>query len=261
VNAALVALGGPPLTEAAVLGELRPHAERIARHTRDTSLWLATEMARGRKVLFEGAQGTLLDLDHGTYPFVTSSNCVAANAAIGSGVGPGALGTIVGIAKAYTTRVGSGPFPTELTGPTGDRLRELGAEYGATTGRPRRCGWLDACVLRFAVRVNGLSCLALTKLDVLSPFETLKIAVAYEIDGAVTSELPPDAELLSRAKPIYEELPGWGVPLGALRRAEELPDAARRYVGRIEELCRVPVTAISVGPDRDETMILGPPFN
>jgi adenylosuccinate synthase len=249
VNAALQAFGGDPMTEAAVLDELRPHAARLARHSRDTSLWL-----------FEGAQGTLLDVDHGTYPFVTSSNCVAANAAIGSGVGPGALGTIVGIAKAYTTRVGSGPFPTELTDATGERLRAVGAEYGATTGRPRRCGWQDACVLRFAARVNGLHCLALTKLDVLSSFETLKIAVAYDIDGSRTEELPPDAELLARAKPVYEELPGWVMPLGKLRSVDELPLAARRYVGRIEELGRVPVTAISVGADREETVVLGPPF-
>ncbi len=260
VNAALQALGGAAMNEAEVLAELRPHAARLARHSRDTSLWLAGEMAKGRTVLFEGAQGTLLDPDHGTYPYVTSSNCVAANAAIGSGVGPAALGTIVGIAKAYTTRVGSGPFPTELTDATGDRLRQLGAEYGATTGRPRRCGWQDACVLRYAARVNGLHCLALTKLDVLSSFETLKIAVAYEIDGARTEDLPPDAELLSRAKPIYEELPGWVMPLGKCRRVEELPLAARQYVGRIEELGRVPVTAISVGADREETVVLGPPF-
>ncbi|HUB07776.1 MAG TPA: adenylosuccinate synthase [Myxococcales bacterium] len=259
-NREIAALGGEPLAEAAVLDELRPRAERLARYRADTSLWLARAIAAGKSVLFEGAQGTLLDVDHGTYPFVTSSSCVSANAAIGSGVGPGSLGTIVGIAKAYTTRVGEGPFPTELAGPAGEELRKLGAEYGATTGRPRRCGWLDGCILRFAARVNGLSCLAITKIDVLSAFDEIEVAVAYEIDGARVDELPPDAEVLARAKPVYERLPGWKKPLGAIRRAAELPAEARRYVARIEELSGVPVAAISVGADRDETIAVARPF-
>ena len=261
VNLEIQALGGEPLSFERVLGELQPHAQRLARYRTDTSLWLSRAIAQGRRVLFEGAQGTLLDVDHGTYPFVTSSSCVAASAAIGSGVGPGALGTIVGIAKAYTTRVGSGPFPTELLGEDGERLRQLGAEFGATTGRPRRCGWLDGQVLRFATRVNGLTCLAVTKIDILSAFEKIPVAVAYDIDGERTVELPADAELLARARPVYEELPGWRKPLGELRRVEQLPIEVRRYVARIEELAGVPVAALSVGPSREETLTLGPPFS
>ncbi|MHB8418600.1 MAG: adenylosuccinate synthase [Myxococcales bacterium] len=259
-NREIEALGGERLAEAAVLDELRPQGARLARYRTDGSLWLSRALAAGKSVLFEGAQGTLLDVDHGTYPFVTSSSCVAANAASGSGVGPGSLGTIVGIAKAYTTRVGEGPFPTELTGPSGEELRRLGVEYGATTGRPRRCGWLDGCVLRFAARVNGLDCLALTKIDVLSAFDQLEVAVAYDIDGERTAELPPDAETLARAVPVYETLPGWRRPLSGCRRLEELPAEARRYLARIEELAGVPVAAISVGADRDETIALRPPF-
>ncbi|MHB1844937.1 MAG: adenylosuccinate synthase [Deltaproteobacteria bacterium] len=260
LNREIGLLGGEPLREDEIVQELSPHAARLAPLRVDGSLWLSRAMADGASVLFEGAQGTLLDVDHGTYPFVTSSNCVAANAAIGSGVGPKRLGRIVGIAKAYTTRVGSGPFPTELEDATGQRLREVGQEYGATTGRPRRCGWLDAVVLRFAARVNGLDALALTKIDVLSSFDELRIAVAYDIDGERTLELPSDAELLARAKPVYESLPGWRAPLSSMRRLEELPVEARRYVARLEELSAVPVVAISVGPDRAETLCLGAPF-
>ncbi len=260
VNGEIERLAGTALTEAEVLDELSPHAARIAPLRVDGSLWLSRELAAGEAVLFEGAQGTLLDVDHGTYPFVTSSNCVAANAAVGSGLGPKAIGTVVGIAKAYTTRVGAGPFPTELTDATGDLLRELGQEYGATTGRPRRCGWLDAVVLRYAARVNGLDALALTKIDVLSAFDELCVATAYELDGERLDELPPDAEALSRAKPVYERLPGWRRPLSAVRRLAELPAEARRYVERIEALSGVPVAAISVGPDRAETLSLTAPF-
>ncbi len=259
-NARIEALGGGPLDAEEVIAELLPHAGRIAPLRADGSLFLARAIAAGKSILFEGAQGTLLDVDHGSYPFVTSSSCVAGSAAAGSGVGPGALGTILGVAKAYTTRVGEGPFPTELPGEAGDRLRALGTEYGATTGRPRRCGWQDTCVLRFAARVNGLHGLVLTKLDVLSSFPAIPVAVAHDLDGERVTDLCADAELLSRAKPVYEELPGWRAPLTGIRREADLPREARRYVERIAELSGVPVVAVSVGPDRAETIALGPPF-
>jgi adenylosuccinate synthase len=260
VNAVIKTYGGEPFSEAEVLAELLPYAERLKRHTTDTALWLHQAIRAGKSVLFEGAQGTLLDVDHGTYPFVTSSSCVAANAAIGSGVGPETLGTVVGIAKAYATRVGSGPFPSELDDPIGQKLRELGSEYGATTGRPRRCGWPDALVLRYAARVNGLTSLALTKIDILSAFDQLRLAVAYDVDGERMDELPADAEVLARAQPVYEDVPGWRTSLRGLRKLEDLPKAARNYVARLEELSGVPISAISVGPEREETIVVGKPF-
>ena len=260
VNAVLRSFGGEPFTESEVVDQLTPFAERLRAHRTDTALWLHRANCAGKSVLFEGAQGTLLDVDHGTYPFVTSSACVAANAAIGSGVGPASLGTVVGIAKAYATRVGSGPFPTELSDATGEKLRALGKEFGATTGRPRRCGWPDALVLRYAVRINGLSCLALTKIDILSDFDTLQLAVAYEVDGERLTELPADAEILARATPVYEALPGWHTPLRGMRRLADLPSAARHYVDRLQELCDVKIAALSVGPEREETIVLDAPF-
>jgi adenylosuccinate synthase len=234
--------------------------ERLRPHVSDVSLFLAGQVRRGARILFEGAQGTLLDVDHGTYPFVTSSNCVAGNAAVGSGLGPTAIDKVMGISKAYTTRVGGGPFPTELTDETGDRLRKVGDEFGTTTGRPRRCGWLDGVVLRYAVRVNGLWGLALTKMDVLSGLKTLQICNAYELDGKRITELPGDYEDLARVKPLYETLPGWDEKLAGVRTFEELPENARRYVRRVEEICGVPVTCISVGADRGETVLLQNPF-
>jgi adenylosuccinate synthase len=259
-NRALVELGGAPMDAGEVAHQLDPFAARLAKYRGDASLFLSHAIASGSSVLFEGAQGTLLDIDHGTYPFVTSSSCVAASAALGSGVGPGQLGTIVGIAKAYSTRVGSGPFPTEEMGAEGDKLRTIGDEFGATTGRPRRCGWLDGPVLRYAARVNGLNCLALTKIDVLSAFDRLRIAVAYDLDGERTEELPPDAELLARAQPVYEDLPGWHVPLTGMRRLDQLPPAARRYLERIEEIAGVAVAALSVGAERGQVIAVRPPF-
>jgi adenylosuccinate synthase len=234
--------------------------ERLRPHVTDVSLYLAGQVQRGARILFEGAQGTLLDVDHGTYPFVTSSNCVAGNAAVGSGLGPTAIDKVMGISKAYTTRVGGGPFPTELTDETGERLRKVGDEFGATTGRPRRCGWLDGVVLRYAVRVNGLWGLALTKMDVLSGLKTLQICNAYELDGKRITELPGDYEDLARVKPIYETLQGWDEKLAGVRTFEELPENAKRYVRRVEEICGVPVVCISVGADRGETVLLQNPF-
>jgi adenylosuccinate synthase len=250
----------PALEAAQIAAEYLALGERLRPYATDASLFLHRQLQAGAKVLFEGAQGTLLDVDHGTYPFVTSSNCVAGNAAVGSGIGPTQIDQVIGISKAYTTRVGGGPFPTELTGELGDRLRKVGDEFGATTGRPRRCGWLDGVVLRFSVRVNGLASIALTKLDVLSGLAALEVCVAYELDGRRVEELPSDPEDLERVKPIYERLPGWEEKLAGTRSFDALPQAARRYVKRVEEIAGVPVTCVSVGADRGETILLQNPF-
>jgi adenylosuccinate synthase len=234
--------------------------DQIRAHASDTSLFLAKEVRRGTRILFEGAQGTLLDVDHGTYPYVTSSNTVSGNAAVGSGLGPTCIDRVLGIVKSYTTRVGGGPFPTELGDATGERLRKVGDEFGATTGRPRRCGWLDVVVLRFAARVNGLWGMALTKLDVLSGLDTIKVCVAYELDGQRLEELPGELDDFARVKPIYEELPGWKESLSMARTLEDLPANALRYVRRIEETSGIPVVCLSVGPDRGETIVLSNPF-
>jgi adenylosuccinate synthase len=217
---------------------------------------LDQSMRNGKNVLFEGAQGTFLDIDHGTYPFVTSSNCVAGAVCTGSGVGPTKIDRVIGITKAYTTRVGAGPFPTELEDEIGQELRRAGAEFGATTGRPRRCGWLDAVLLREAVTVNGLTDLAINKLDVLSGFKELKICTAYDIDGKVTEDFPMTLSEAESAKPVYETLPGWTEDLTKMTSIEEFPDNARRYVERIEALGEVSATMLSVGPGREETIIL-----
>jgi adenylosuccinate synthase len=250
----------PELDSAKLVADFSALGERLRPHVGDASLFLAAQVARGARILFEGAQGTLLDVDHGTYPYVTSSNCVAGNAAVGSGLGPTAIDKVMGISKAYTTRVGGGPFPTELTDALGEQLRKVGDEFGATTGRPRRCGWLDGVVLRYAVRVNGLSSLALTKMDVLSGIKSLQLCNAYELDGQRVTELPGDYEDLARVKPIYETMPGWDEKLAGVRTFDELPENAKRYVRRVEEISGVPVTCISVGADRGETVLLQNPF-
>ena len=210
----------------------------------------------GKNILFEGAQGTFLDIDHGTYPFVTSSNCVAGAVCTGSGIGPTRIDRVIGITKAYTTRVGSGPFPTELNDAIGEELRRAGAEFGATTGRPRRCGWLDGVLLREAVTVNGLTDLAINKLDILSGFDELKICTAYDIDGKITEDFPMTLSEAERAKPIYETLPGWKEDVRGMTTIEEFPDNARRYIERIEAIAEVPAALLSVGPGREETIIL-----
>ncbi|HZZ83420.1 MAG TPA: adenylosuccinate synthase [Anaeromyxobacteraceae bacterium] len=248
------------LDEASIVKGHAALGRRLATYARDASLWLHRAIQQGRSVLFEGAQGTLLDVDHGTYPFVTSSNTVAGNAVVGSGVGPTAIDRVIGITKAYSTRVGSGPYPSELLDATGEKLRQLGGEFGATTGRPRRTGWMDALALRYAARVNGLDGIAVMKLDVLTGFEQLQIAVAYELDGKRVEEMPSDLEDLERAKPVYETLPGWSEPLSGARSWNDLPVNARRYVERVAELVGVKVIAVSVGPDRDETIVLENPF-
>ena len=205
--------------------------------------------------MFEGAQGTLLDIDHGTYPYVTSSNSTIGGVCTGLGVGPRAIDGVLGVAKAYTTRVGEGPLPTELTGELGNRLRESGQEFGAVTGRPRRCGWYDAVTVRYAARVNGLDALALTKLDVLDGLPELQICTAYRIRGAVLNDMPGDLAQLASCEPVYETLPGWTQPTRGVRRYEDLPREAQAYIARIEDVSGVPAAIISTGSDREDTII------
>jgi adenylosuccinate synthase len=243
-----------------VTAEYMGYADKLRRYVGDASRLVHDEIKKGRHVLFEGAQGALLDVDHGTYPFVTSSSTLAAGACTSAGIGPTAITSVIGIAKAYTTRVGGGPFPTELTDALGDRLREAGGEYGATTGRPRRCGWLDVAALRLAVRWNGLSGLALTKLDVLRGMGALKICVGYTVDGEAFDELPTDPGEIDRAVPVYEELEGWDADTREVRDFAELPPAAQKYVRRIEALVGVDCALISVGPGRAETIVIRNPF-
>jgi adenylosuccinate synthase len=260
-NAQIQALGGDKCELQPLIDWALKLGERMRPYVGDASEVLSHEVAKGRAVLFEGAQGTLLDIDHGTYPYVTSSNTVAGNAAVGAGLGPTAIHSVIGITKAYTTRVGNGPLPTELHDSVGERLRSVGAEFGATTGRPRRCGWLDALVLRYAARVNGLSGLAMTKLDVLTGFEKILVAIAYKLpNGKTVSEFPSDPELLERAQPIYEELPGWKEPLGDQREYDELPENTRRYIERVEQLVGVETIAVSVGAERAQTIVRKNPF-
>ena len=249
--------GHPGYTVDEVFDYCMRFAERMVPMLVDGGQLVHDALAAGRKVLFEGAQGTLLDVDHGTYPYVTASSPTAGGIAPGAGVGPAAVTCVLGVAKAYTTRVGLGPFPTELTDDIGDSIREKGAEYGTTTGRPRRCGWLDAVQLRYAVRVNGLQQLILTKLDVLTGFDTIRICVGYEIDGRRVDTFPASFNDLSRALPIYEEHPGWSEDLTELTTAEQLPEAAVSYIRRIEQLTGVPVVRVSVGPGREQTLVMG----
>jgi adenylosuccinate synthase len=258
--------GGPSVAE--ITDEYLAYGDQLRANIQDATRVLHDEMKRGQHVLFEGAQGALLDIDHGTYPYVTSSTTLAGGALASCGIGPTAISAVIGIAKAYTTRVGAGPFPTEILGEHGERLRNAGAEFGATTGRPRRCGWLDIAGLRLAVRWNGLSGLALTKLDVLSGYKKLKVCVGYRLTAApggagvgdVRDELPTDPEDIQRAVPVYEELDGWDTDLQHVRDVEDLPQSAKRYVRRIETLLGVDCYLISVGPGRAETIMLKNPF-
>ena len=234
--------------------------QRLAPYVTNTSRYLHQEITHGRKVLFEGAQGTMLDVDHGTYPYVTSSNTVAGAVCAGAGVAPQQIHGVIGISKAYTTRVGSGPFPTEQFGPVGEKLRRDGGEFGTVTGRPRRCGWFDAVVVRTAARLNGLTSLALTKIDVLSGLPTIRICTGYEHHGQSYDEVPASAQVLDGVTPIYEDLPGWAEPLTEIRSLDALPANARRYVERIEHLVGVAVKMISVGAGREETILIRPSF-
>jgi adenylosuccinate synthase len=235
-------------------------AERLQPMVGDVPRMLYEASSRGESLLFEGAQGTLLDVDHGTYPYVTSSNCVAGAAAAGSGVGPQMLHYVLGITKAYTTRVGSGPFPTELDDDIGRHLARRGNEFGATTGRPRRCGWFDAAALKRSIQINGVSGLCVTKLDVLDGVDRLQIGVGYRIGAKQLDILPPGAESLAQCEPVYEEVPGWTESTVGVKRYEDLPASARAYLKRIEKICGVPIDIISTGPDREQTIVLREPF-
>ena len=251
-NQRLADVGGEALDVDALVAGVLEARERLLPLITDTGLEIHEALRAGRRVLLEGAQGALLDIDHGTYPYVTSSNTTAAGAATGTGIGPTALDSVLGVVKAYTTRVGSGPLPTELESEVGERLRTLGGEFGATTGRPRRCGWFDAVVVRYAARVNGLTGLALTKLDVLDTFEEVRICTAYRIDGEIHEEFPDDLARLERAEPVFESLPGWGTDTTGARAVDELPEAARRYMDRLEALAGVPIEFVSVGTKREQ---------
>ena len=247
--------GEKPLDLEEVAAEVLGAYKRLEPFIADTGLMLHLAVKAGKKILFEGAQGTLLDLDMGTYPYVTSSFPVAGGAAIGTGVGPSAIDRVLGISKAYTTRVGEGPFPSELFDETGDRLREIGKEFGTTTGRPRRCGWFDAVAARLAARANSLDSLAIMKLDVLDSFEEIPIVVGYRAGDQLLDEFPHDPRLLAKCEPIYEVQRGWNAPTTGARRWEDLPEEAKAYLRRIEELVGVPIVIVSVGPERDATIV------
>jgi len=243
-----------PLDFDEIADEYLAYTDRLAPHVTDTSLLVHEAITSGKNVLFEGGQGTLLDIDHGTYPFVTSSNPTAGGAPVGIGVGPTLIDNVIGVTKAYISRVGTGPFPTELLDETGDRMIDIGGEYGVVTGRRRRCGWLDMVALRYSARINGLTEIALTKLDVLSHFDSIKIATAYRANGERYTEFPLQQRVLYDCEPEYEELPGWNVDISKVNRWEDLPAKARAYVERVEELAGVPIRTVSVGPGRIATL-------
>ncbi|UFP94155.1 adenylosuccinate synthase [Gloeobacter morelensis] len=251
----------PPLAVDQVAEQYLAYAEQLRPYVIDASLLIDQAVRTHRNILFEGAQGTLLDLDHGTYPYVTSSNPVAGGACVGAGVGPTIIDRVIGVAKAYTTRVGEGPFPTELRDEIGRHLGERGAEFGTTTGRPRRCGWFDAVIGRYAVRINGLDCLAITKLDVLDELESIKVCVAYHCPSKTVEEFPSDANLFGRCEPVYETLPGWKEPTGHCRTLEELPPKARDYLEFLAHQMKTPIALVSVGANREQTIIVEDPIH
>jgi adenylosuccinate synthase len=246
--------GQPPIAVDEVVNALAPVAERLRPFARPATRMLYDAVKRGERILFEGAQGTFLDVDHGTYPFVTSSNTVAGSACAGAGVGPTAISRVFGIAKAYCTRVGAGPFPTELDNPLGEKIRAIGHEYGATTGRARRCGWFDVPLLRHAVMVNGMTELALTKLDVLSGLGPIEVATGYTLDGAPIDDVPAGAAALARVQPVYTTFEGWDADLSQVRAWSDLPPACRAYVEALEQLVGVPIPLIGVGPGRESVI-------
>jgi adenylosuccinate synthase len=259
-NALRRGLGQPEIDKDALIAELTAVAPRILPYMDVTWDLLDRERRAGKRILFEGAQGALLDVDHGTYPFVTSSNTVAAAAASGSGVGPSAISYVLGIAKAYTTRVGAGPFPTELMDETGERLGQRGHEFGTVTGRKRRCGWFDACLLRQTIKTAGINGIALTKLDVLDGFETLQVCVGYTLDGEYIARLPAGHNAQARLQPVYQAFEGWTQSTRGARSWTELPAQAVKYVRTIEELIECPVTLLSTSPERDDTILMKDPF-
>ncbi len=253
-------LSAQPLDSDTIMEEYDKFAERLAPHVADVSIILDQAIRDGKQVLFEGAQGTHLDIDHGTYPFVTSSNTVSGNACSGAGIGPKSINGVIGIVKAYTTRVGAGPFPTELFDEVGDAIQKKGVEFGATTGRKRRCGWLDAVMLKNAARLNGLTGIAITKLDVLGGLETLKICTGYEYKGEVIQNFPTNLNKLAECKPVYESMPGWSEDISGIRKMEDMPQNTINYIKRMEELVEAPAVIISIGPGRDETIVVDNPF-
>ena len=253
-------LSAQTLDPQAIIDQYQIYAQRLAPHVANISVIINEAIKNGQHVMFEGAQGTHLDIDHGTYPFVTSSNTLAGNACCGSGVGPGQIDEVIGIVKAYTTRVGAGPFPSELFDDIGDQIQEKGAEFGATTGRRRRCGWLDTVILNNAVRLNGLTGLAITKLDVLDGLESVKICTGYEYQGEIIRDFPASLDVLADCKPVYETLPGWAENISDIRKLEDFPASARRYLDRITELTETESHIVSVGPDRDQTIVLKHPY-
>jgi len=251
----------PPLDAKTVIEEYLEYAEKLRPHVVDSSLKIYEAIRKRQNILFEGAQGTLLDLDHGTYPYVTSSNPIAGGACVGSGIGPTVIDRVIGVAKAYTTRVGEGPFPTELEGEIEQLLCDRGAEFGTTTGRRRRCGWFDAVIGRYAVRINGLDCLAITKLDVLDTLEEIKVCVAYQLDGKTCRHLPSSAGEFARCQPIYRTMPGWQQPTSDCRSLEELPKQALDYLKFLGAIMEVPIAIISLGASRDQTIIVEDPIH
>jgi len=263
VSAGLAKLGAATPDVDALVKEYLGYAEVIRPFVGDASRFLYDQIRKGKNVLFEGAHGVLLDLDHGTYPFVTSSSTTAGGACSSCGIGPTSIDAVVGIVKAYTTRVGNGPFPTELLDKTGERLREVGREFGSTTGRPRRCGWLDIPALRLTVRLSGIGSLAITKLDVLDGLDEVKLCVGHRLHGKLLDEMPLDPDDLNEVEPIYETLPGWpkrSAAAAPVAKTSDLPESARSYLARIAELVGVPASFISWGPARTETIVLGNPF-
>ncbi|MDR1615930.1 MAG: adenylosuccinate synthase [Syntrophomonadaceae bacterium] len=243
-----------------LLEQIYAQMQKLKKYVADTSIIINKALLEGKNVLLEGAQGTLLDIDHGTYPFVTSSNPTAGGACIGSGIGPAFIDNVLGIVKAYTTRVGEGPFPTELDDVTGEKLREKGCEFGTTTGRARRCGWLDMVILKYAVRINGLTGLAITKLDVLDDFDTIKICMAYRHHDTIIEDFPENIAVLEKCEPVYEEMPGWKQDISGIRSFDELPENAKNYIKRIEALTGVKQKLIAVGPTRNQTIVSGELF-
>jgi len=253
-------LGAKPLNADSIYDEYMKYAEILAPFTGNVSVIINETCKQNRNVLFEGAQGTQLDIDHGTYPFVTSSNTVAGGACCGAGIGPSRIDCVIGICKAYTTRVGAGPFPTELFDETGDLIQKKGAEFGATTGRRRRCGWLDGVVLQDAARLNGLDGLAITKLDVMSDIDPLSICKSYDVEGSTFKTMPTNIKKVEKARPVYEQVKGWQSDISKARDMDDLPGETKDYVQTIEETAGTPASIISVGPDRDETILLRNPF-
>ena len=248
--------GVEPLEEAPIVEAYVAYGDRLRPYIIDTSVYLDEAIKQGKGILFEGSQGTLLDVDHGSYPYVTSSNTTAGGACTGAGIGPTRIDEVVGVVKAYTTRVGNGPFPTELNNEMGDRIRELGHEYGATTGRPRRCGWLDTVIVRMSERINGLSSIAVTRLDILDQLEEIKICTHYLRKGERVDHFPADLDILAECEPVYETLPGWQTDTTKCRTYDSLPDKTKTYLSRISELSGVKISIVSVGPDREETILV-----